>query len=128
MTEIAKPKNVDVAALTDKQRAELRNSLLAKRRELVAELTQRTHDLGATEGAEAELMDQAETAIAFDDRAQRSTRESALLDAIEAALRRFDDNSYGISEESGEPIGYDRLRAVPWARRTAREEEALERR
>src|SRR5215208_2080215 len=99
MTEMAKPKNVDVTALNDKQRAELRNSLLAKRRELVAELTQSTHELGATEGAEAELMDQAETAIAFDDRAQRSTRESALLDEIEAALRRFDDNSYGISEE-----------------------------
>jgi DnaK suppressor protein len=114
--------------LTDAQLAELRQVLLNKRRELLGQLSRNANALGEPASSESDLMDQAEAAIEHDDRAQRSTRESALLDEIDRALRSFKEGSYGISEESGEPIGYDRLRAVPWARRTAREEEELERR
>ena len=32
------------------------------------------------------------------------------------ALRKIEDGSYGISEASGDPIPFERLRAVPWAR------------
>ncbi len=40
------------------------------------------------------------------------------LDDIEAALKRLEDGTYGVSENTGEPIPYERLRAVPWARTT----------
>ena len=35
---------------------------------------------------------------------------------IDAALRRIDEGSYGVCEVCGEPIGAQRLSAIPWAR------------
>ena len=34
---------------------------------------------------------------------------------IDAALARIDDNTYGLSVVSGQPIPKERLRAIPWA-------------
>ena len=38
------------------------------------------------------------------------------LDEIEAALIRIEEGTYGVCEICGEPIGADRLSAIPWAR------------
>jgi RNA polymerase-binding protein DksA len=38
-----------------------------------------------------------------------------LLAKIEAALKRIDDGTYGICENCGQPIGEERLEAMPWA-------------
>ncbi len=38
------------------------------------------------------------------------------LDEVAAALRRIDEGSYGVCEVCGEPIGAERLSAIPWAR------------
>lgn len=38
------------------------------------------------------------------------------LDEIEAALARIAEGSYGTCEVCGEPIGAERLSAIPWAR------------
>jgi DnaK suppressor protein len=35
---------------------------------------------------------------------------------IDAALQRIDDGTYGVCEIGGEPIGEERLKALPWAR------------
>jgi DnaK suppressor protein len=45
------------------------------------------------------------------------------LSAIERAERRLDEGTYGVSVESGDPIPDGRLEAVPWAERTATEQE-----
>lgn len=42
--------------------------------------------------------------------------ERELLGEIDAALTRIDDGTYGVCEETGEPIGLARLEAKPWAR------------
>lgn len=128
MTEKTGSKKIDAAGQTEKQLTELRKSLVYKRHEVLTQLTRGTRDLSAIEGRESELMDRAEAVVELDDRAQQSARNSALLDEIDAALQKLDEGSYGNSEESGEPIGYARLSAIPWARRTAREEEAFGRR
>ncbi|MBA2643174.1 MAG: TraR/DksA C4-type zinc finger protein [Actinobacteria bacterium] len=39
-----------------------------------------------------------------------------LLDEVEAALRRIDEDTYGTCEVCGRPISEARLEAVPWAR------------
>jgi RNA polymerase-binding transcription factor len=49
------------------------------------------------------------------------------LTAIERAGRRLDEGSYGISVESGQPIPDERLEAIPWADRTAEEQERFDR-
>jgi len=38
---------------------------------------------------------------------------------IDAALLRIERGQYGVCEGTGEPIGFDRLSAKPWARYTA---------
>jgi len=48
------------------------------------------------------------------------------LEAIGRAERRLENGTYGISVESGEPIPDERLQAVPWAERTAEEQDRFE--
>jgi DnaK suppressor protein len=48
------------------------------------------------------------------------------LDAIARAEARLEEGTYGLSVESGEPIPDERLEAIPWAERTAEEQERLE--
>ena len=38
-----------------------------------------------------------------------------MLDAIDAALKRIEDGTYGICTNCGKPIPEERLEAVPWA-------------
>jgi DnaK suppressor protein len=49
--------------------------------------------------------------------------ERNLLAEIDRALAKIKTGTYGVSEISGRPIPIERLRAVPWARLTAEEEE-----
>jgi DnaK suppressor protein len=49
------------------------------------------------------------------------------LEALERAEQRLEDGSYGFSVETGDPIPAERLEAVPWAERTAEEQESYER-
>lgn len=55
-------------------------------------------------------------------------RERIRLREVEAAFVRIEDGSYGICEESDEPIPYTRLEAVPYARYTVTAQSELERR
>jgi RNA polymerase-binding protein DksA len=41
--------------------------------------------------------------------------EERVLEAIDAALGRIEDGTYGICATRGEPIGAERLEALPWA-------------
>ena len=111
--------------LTDAQLAELRALLEAKRSTLTRQKPPRVTE---ARGDQPDPMDAATDATDDEERILLSERETALLDDIDAALARMADGTYGVSEESGEPIGYGRLRAVPWARLTVGEAEDEERR
>ena len=45
------------------------------------------------------------------------------LENVERALQKMDEGTYGLSDESGEPISKGRLEAVPEAVRTVEEQE-----
>ena len=49
------------------------------------------------------------------------------LEALERAEARLTEGTYGLSLESGEPIPDERLEIIPWAERTADEQERYER-
>jgi len=49
------------------------------------------------------------------------------LEALERAEKRLEEGTYGLSIESGEPIPDGRLELIPWAERTAEEQERWER-
>ena len=49
------------------------------------------------------------------------------LSQIDAALKRMDDGTYGISLQSGKPINPERLEAFPWVEVDVEEQAVLER-
>ena len=54
-------------------------------------------------------------------------RERKLINKIDEAIRRIDDNSYGYCEETGEPISIKRLEARPVATLSIEAQEMHER-
>jgi RNA polymerase-binding transcription factor len=116
------------AGLTPEQVGKLRQRLLEKRRELVEE--HERHLDGGRLPAEEHVAEPEEEAARTNQRETLiglAESERLRLLEVDLALHKIDDGTYGTSEESGEPIGFDRLRAVPWARFTAVEQEERER-
>jgi len=113
--------------LTKAQAEELRRALIERRTALLDEHSEHL-DIGRYAD---EPVAEPEEAAARD--ATRSTMiklaesERALLTQIERALEKLANGTYGVSEDSGEPIGFDRLRAIPWAALSTPDQEALER-
>ncbi|HEX3901831.1 MAG TPA: hypothetical protein VH853_03210 [Polyangia bacterium] len=70
-----------------------------------------------------EPVDAAEQTREQDDAIVFTQRDGTLLRDVEDALAKLQTGKYGLSEVSGEPIGFRRLKAIPWARVTADEEE-----
>ena len=108
-------------------------SLLTAERDEVRSLL---HDSESAGQADRESEDETEaqddgdaaqnlTAEGEDDAISESLR--GRLDAIERALGRLDDGSYGRSVRSGEPIPDERLEADPAAELTIEEARAAER-
>jgi DnaK suppressor protein len=56
-----------------------------------------------------------------------AVQRRAELEAVGRAEQRLADGTYGLSVESGEPIPAERLETIPWAERTAEEQERYER-
>jgi DnaK suppressor protein len=73
---------------------------------------------------ESEAGDRAEQIIEQDEALRAVAFDKPLLSDVEHAIAKLDAGTYGFSEVSNEPIPLERLTAVPWARRTVREEEA----
>src|SRR5512133_3617112 len=49
-------------------------------------------------------------------RAEIEVRERALLAEVERALAKLADGRHGSTEKTRDPIPYERLAAIPWAR------------
>jgi DnaK suppressor protein len=75
---------------------------------------------------ESDVSDEATDDLAQHEGLSESQHAQQRLAEVDAALARIEAGTYGMSERSGEPIGYARLSAVPWTRLTAAEQEELE--
>jgi DnaK suppressor protein len=115
-----RPSHLSEAALARLRRKleDLRSSLLSQRIRL--------YDQQATEPEIGDPADLAERTIEQETMLRRVTFDSRLLAEVEHALEKLDAGTYGLSEESGAPIELKRLEVIPWARRTAAEEEELQ--
>lgn len=101
--------------MNSKQLEYFRTKLINWRQELLDE-SQQTID--HMREAARDVSDEAErasreTEISFELRTRDRYRK--LLNKIEQALKRVDDETYGYCDETGEPIGLDRLEARPIA-------------
>jgi len=90
--------------------------MLEKRAELASNIT-RLHQL-VTLKEDCSLADAAEAASLCEEahRANAVANEyQRTVEAIDLALARLKRGGYGISEETGDPISYERLKVIPWA-------------
>jgi DnaK suppressor protein len=106
--------------------AELRAALEAKRAELLREHEENLSAGTHTEEVASDPMEVAERATEEDELLGLASQEGTELSEIDHALAKMAKGTYGVSELSGSPIPLERLRAVPWARFTADEEEEEE--
>jgi len=113
-------------ALTPAQLSTLRGLLVVERQRLRgdAAIPSAVAEAGPRE---ADPSDEATDSLGQHEALAGSQHAQRHLTEVEAALVRMDAGTYGTSEVSGEPIGYARLSAVPWARFTVAEQEDLER-
>lgn len=103
------------AGLTPAQLQQLREQLLALQSALTARVRRQQAVVRESEH-EIEPLEVAEQTREQDDALTFSQHDSELLSDVNYALRKIEDGSYGISEASGDPIPFERLHAVPWAR------------
>jgi DnaK suppressor protein len=71
----------------------------------------------------------ADTATQLEERErQRVLHETAnnLLEEVNEALERINTGNYGICVDTGEPISFERLKALPYAKRTVEAQKELE--
>jgi DnaK suppressor protein len=97
------------------ERARLTNAVQFLERENAGSIEDELGEVSAG-GTDNHLADTA--SATYDRELDEGLEEGAqqTLDDIDAALRRIEEGSYGTCEICGEPIGAERLSAIPWAR------------
>lgn len=115
----------------------LSEAFITQQRERLEVLREQLEARGAPPGGDATPEDQRAAGVKdFGEQgaseASRSRREAlgaqsqASLNDVRRALEKIAEGSYGLSDESGEPIARERLEAVPQATLTVEEEEERE--
>lgn len=111
--------------LSEAQRAELRERLETERDQL--RQRQASEDAEAVPEEElGDLQDKASEEARRTTALRRRQHHDGRLREVEAALQRMDEGSYGMCEETDEPIPFARLRAEPTTRYTVEALELLE--
>ncbi len=97
------------------------------RREIVGdvEAVQRQSNEFGTDGTQ-DIGDLAAATYSRQVMMELGERERERLREVEAAFKRIDEGTYGICEESDEPIPYTRLEAMPYARFTVAAQSEME--
>ena len=112
------------AALDDEQIAELSILLFEKRRELSERGEELEQQMMIKD--DCSLADAADAASAQEDRLRAGgvlEQHRHVINEITAALDKLETGRYGVSEKTGEPIAYGRLKLIPWARTGTNEQE-----
>ncbi len=118
--------------LSAKQIRELEAKLIRLRGEITAALSGKAHVFNIENHNESLIKgDDAEVA----EKQRQSNAALQELDMlknrlllISRSLRKIEEGCYGFCEETEEPIGYERLLVIPWARYGVKVQELRERR
>ena len=110
-------------SLTADQITELKTQLREERLRILGNIEALHKEFGASmtelsdeHGLETHLADQGTALFLRERDLAIEDHEEQLLNEIDAALKRIEDGTYGICEVDGEPIEFERLQALPWAR------------
>ena len=105
------------AELSQENLKELAARMTDKRRELTERVEHLEQQMVVKD--DCSLADAADAASAQENRLRAQgmvEQHQQVIREIDAAFRRLEIGSYGISETTEEPINYERLMLVPWAR------------
>ena len=115
MSKIYKPTQKD-KFMNSKMKKYFRLKLMDWKNELLKESNQTLSNLQKEENtAKPDITDRASEEMERSFELRTRDRERKLINKIDEAIRRIDDNSYGYCEETGEPISIKRLEARPVA-------------
>lgn len=111
-----------IQALTDKERAELKQGLESRLVERIEEtrqllLASDDEQYVARAGEVHDLEEESVADLLKDVQLADIDRHVEEIRDIEAALLRLADGTYGLCADCGNPIGHDRLAAYPTAKR-----------
>jgi RNA polymerase-binding protein DksA len=120
------------AGLSPRELEYYRSLLLAKRRELVGDMSSMEREaLRSTSGTNLSNLPIHMADMGTDNYEQEFTlglveKDRQLLREINAALAKIQDGTYGLCEGTGKPISKPRLEAQPWAKYSIEHARALE--
>jgi DnaK suppressor protein len=122
MTATEKPGRLKVrenddAKLSTAQLRELSDQLVLKRREAVEAVSELNQHIATRQ--DCSIADAAEAANLREESARAAgiaAQYNQTIADIDRAMERLENGSYGFSEITGEPIAYQRLLLIPWAR------------
>lgn len=119
----------DGSQLSKQERETLKAQLEKKLKEVTAEINELESTLTQSEDDEKGAPDEVDRS-SFEEEMQRI---QLVLDGrkhleyeISEAFKRMEEGTYGICEETEEPIGYKRLVAAPWTRLSIEAQQELE--
>jgi DnaK suppressor protein len=122
---------INLSGLTEKQIQELQKKLTDKAASLETEVDELEADLTDDDNDEKSAADEVDRS-SFEEQTQRLqivlNGKKNLQYEVAEALKRVEDGSYGVCEETEEPIGFKRLAAQPWTRLSLEAQQEFERR
>ena len=98
--------------------ASYRDALLRKRHELMDGTGSKPLQwtIENNSGRQGDMADQASGNNEVHIQLKLKQTDAKILQAIEDALRRIEDGTYGTCRDCGEPVAPARLNAIPWTR------------
>lgn len=116
-----------------KELARYKEILLAKREVLIGDLSEIERgalnaESGSLSSLPQHMADQGSDASDQDVSLNLAAQDRVLIKEIDAALKRIENGTFGLCEETGKPIRPERLEELPWARFSIEAARANERR
>ncbi len=131
MTNVQLPKgykpSADEEFMNDMQKEYFRQRLLTWREELLKDSEETLNNLKDGGMTVPDISDRASAEADKALELRTRDRMRKVISKIDAALERIEDGTYGYCEETGEPIGLERLIARPIATMTIEAQERHER-
>lgn len=119
------------SGLSEAQLKTLKQALVEKRDSLAHEIKELEATLTEEDNDDKDSPDEVDRS-SFEEEMQRTQLvldgKNQILFEVQEALTRIEDNTYGLCEETEEPIGYKRLLATPWTRLSLEAQTELEQR
>ena len=123
------------STLSEKEMEELRERLVAERRDLEAQhagieestFSSNQSDLTGETGFDEEYADSGTATFERERDLSLVNNLRDLMEKIDKALARIDEGTYGLCERCGKPIEKARLKALPYANLCLKDKQAEER-